>query len=39
LSMNSVKVVSDWASAARLLHAAGDAERLGTTHERVKKML
>jgi hypothetical protein len=37
--MNSVKVGSNQASAARLWHAARGAERLGTICKRVKEML
>ena len=38
-SVNSVKMESDQASAARLWRAARGAERLGTTHELVKRIL
>jgi hypothetical protein len=37
--VNSVKVESDQASAARLWRAARGAGRLGTTHVRAKKIL
>jgi hypothetical protein len=39
LSVKSVKVESNWASAARLWRAARGAERLDTTHVRAKKTL
>lgn len=39
LSVNSVKVESDQASAARLWRAARGAERLGITHIYVEKIL
>jgi hypothetical protein len=39
LLVNSVKIESNQVSADRLWRAARGAERLGTTHARVKKIL